>query len=119
MEIHLTGKKSIYEEIKETVERYISLGVLKDGERLPSVRNLALKLGVNPNTVARAYYELEDEGVIRSIPRRGCSPARRKSVLPSKKKRAPVSSYSARRGSPKRTRSLSSRKFIAISSHSE
>ena len=109
MEIHLTGKKSIYEEIKETVERYISLGVLKDGERLPSVRNLALKLGVNPNTVARAYYELG----------RGCSPARRKSVLPSKKKRAPVSSCSARRGSPKRMRSLSSRKFIAISSHSE
>ena len=71
MEIHLTGKKSIYEEIKETVERYISLGVLKDGERLPSVRNLALKLGVNPNTVARAYYELEDEGVIRSIPKKG------------------------------------------------
>ena len=71
MEIHLTGKKSIYEEIKETVERYISLGVLKDGERLPSVRNLALKLGVNPNTVARAYYELEDEGVIHSIPKKG------------------------------------------------
>ena len=54
MEIHLTGKKSIYEEIMETVGRYISLGVLKDGDRLPSVRNLALKLGVNPNTVARA-----------------------------------------------------------------
>ena len=71
MEIHLTGKKSIYEEIMETVERYISLGVLKDGDRLPSVRNLALKLGVNPNTVARAYYALEAEGVIRSIPRKG------------------------------------------------
>ena len=54
MEIHLTGKKNIYEEIKETVERYIALGVLKDGERLPSVRTLAMKLGVNPNTVARA-----------------------------------------------------------------
>ena len=65
MEIHLTGKKSIYEEIKETVERYISLGVLKDGERLPSVRK------VNPNTVARAYYELEDKNVIRSIPKKG------------------------------------------------
>ncbi len=71
MEIHLTGKKSIYEEIMETVERYISLGVLKDGDRLPSVRNLALKLGVNPNTVARAYYALEAEGVIRSIPKKG------------------------------------------------
>lgn len=71
MEIHLTGKKSIYEEIMETVERYIDLGVLKDGERLPSVRTLAMRLGVNPNTVARAYYELEDKNVIRSIPKKG------------------------------------------------
>ncbi len=71
MEIHLTGKKSIYEEIMDTIERYIALGVLKDGERLPSVRALAMKLGINPNTVARAYYILEDRGVIRSIPKKG------------------------------------------------
>ena len=77
METHLTGKKNIYEEIKETAERYIALGVLKDGERLPSVRTLAMKLGVNPNTVARAYYALEQEGIIRSFPKKGvfaCAP---------------------------------------------
>ena len=55
----------------ETVERYISLGVLKDGDRLPSVRNLALKLGVNPNTVAKAYQELERQGIIYTVPGRG------------------------------------------------
>ena len=71
MEIILTGRKSIYEEIKETVERYIALGVIKEGDRLPSVRTLALKLGINPNTVARAYYALEDEGILRSIPKKG------------------------------------------------
>ena len=77
MEIILTGKKSIYEEIKDTVERYITLGVIKEGERLPSVRTLGMKLGVNPNTVARAYYALEDEGILRSIPKKGvfaCGP---------------------------------------------
>ena len=110
MEIHLTGKKSIYEEIMETVERYIDLGVLKDGERLPSVRTLAMRLGVNPNTVARAYYELEDKNVIRSIPRRGCSPARRTSALPSRRRRVRASSCSAMPGSRARKRSPSSGK---------
>ena len=59
MEIRLTGKKSIYEEITEAYERYIRLGALREGERLPSVRALAMRLGVNPNTVDRAYGELE------------------------------------------------------------
>ena len=44
MEIRLTGKKSIYEEITEAYERYIRLGALREGERLPSVRALAMRL---------------------------------------------------------------------------
>ena len=44
---------------------------LQEGERLPSVRALALKLGVNPNTVDRAYGELEARGLIRTIPKQG------------------------------------------------
>lgn len=71
MEIRLTGKKSIYEEITEAYERYIRLGVLREGERLPSVRALAMRLGVNPNTVDRAYGELEARGLIRTIPKKG------------------------------------------------
>ena len=71
MEVRLTGKKSIYEEITDTYERYIRLGVLREGERLPSVRALAVKLGINPNTVERAYIELEARGLIRTIPKKG------------------------------------------------
>ena len=109
MEIHLTGKKSIYEEIKETVERYISLGVLKDGERLPSVRNLALKLGVNPNTVARAYYELEDEGVIRSIPKKGGVRLRGGKAFSRQRRSALPSHRVPRGGALQRGRALSHR----------
>ena len=71
MEIRLTGKKSIYEEITEAYERYIRLGALREGERLPSVRALAMRLGVNPNTVDRAYGELEARRLIRTIPKKG------------------------------------------------
>ena len=63
MDIRLTGKKSICEEIKDTYEYYIRLGAFREGERLPSVRKLAVKLGVNPNTVERAYTALERSGL--------------------------------------------------------
>jgi GntR family transcriptional regulator len=54
----------IYIQIVEQIKRAVALGRLKPEESLPSVRQLALDLTVNPNTVARAYLELEHEGVI-------------------------------------------------------
>jgi len=54
----------IYEQIKSGLKGKISLGVLKANEPLPSIRDLAAELVVNPNTVARAYRELESEGFI-------------------------------------------------------
>jgi GntR family transcriptional regulator len=54
----------IYEQIKNGLKGKISLGVLKANEPLPSIRDLAAELVVNPNTVARAYRELESEGFI-------------------------------------------------------
>jgi GntR family transcriptional regulator len=54
----------IYEQIKKGIKGEISLGVLKSDEALPSIRDLAAELVVNPNTVARAYRELELEGFI-------------------------------------------------------
>lgn len=64
-------KLSVYESIMERIKRDIALGVLKEGERLPSCRELALEMGVNPNTVQRAYSTLEEEGVIFTIPKKG------------------------------------------------
>ena len=71
MEIRLTGKSNIYEQITEEYARFIRLGALRAGEKLPSVRELAMRLGVNPNTVDRAYGELEKRGLITTIPKKG------------------------------------------------
>jgi len=62
--IETTGFIPIYEQIKNGIKGKISLGVLKANEPLPSIRDLASELVVNPNTVARAYRELESEGFI-------------------------------------------------------
>lgn len=61
----------IYLQVVEQVKRSVALGVLADGEQLPTVKQLALDLTVNPNTVARAYRELEREGVIETAVGRG------------------------------------------------
>lgn len=58
----------VYLQIGTQVKNAVAAGALKKGEALPSVRKLAIELGINPNTVARAYQELEREGVIGTIP---------------------------------------------------
>ena len=61
----------IYLQIIEQVKRSIALGVLQAGEQLPTVKQLAIDLTVNPNTVARAYRDLEREDVIETSSGRG------------------------------------------------
>lgn len=69
--INLQGKNSIYEQIRDQILRYIELGVLKTNDKLPSVRQLAVELGINPNTVQKAYQELENKGYIYTLPKKG------------------------------------------------
>lgn len=66
-----SGKRDIYIEIAEKYETYIRLGVLSPGERLPSVRAAAQEMGVNPNTMARAYSHLEERELIYTLPKKG------------------------------------------------
>ena len=61
----------IYVQLVEQVKRAVALGALSGGEQLPTVKSLAVSLTVNPNTVARAYRDLEREGVIDTSPGRG------------------------------------------------
>lgn len=61
----------IYMQIVEQVKRSVALGVLVGGEQLPTVKQLALDLTVNPNTVARAYRELERDQIIDTAVGRG------------------------------------------------
>lgn len=61
----------LYVQIEEQVKTAIAAGVLEPGARLPTVRELAVELTINPNTVARAYRELERAGFIDTTPGRG------------------------------------------------
>jgi len=71
MKLRLHSKKNICDDISEQYKDYIRLGVLHDGDKLPSCRELAIELGINPNTVERAYSQLESEGFVRTIPKKG------------------------------------------------
>jgi len=58
----------LYLQIESQVKQALAAGALRPGEALPSVRRLAQELGINPNTVARAYQNLEQAAVIRTVP---------------------------------------------------
>ncbi|HEY4440264.1 MAG TPA: GntR family transcriptional regulator [Candidatus Elarobacter sp.] len=65
------GGSPIYVQLADQIKRAIAVGALAPGERLPTVKALAIDLKVNANTVARVYRELEQEGVIATAPGRG------------------------------------------------
>ena len=71
MQLNFSGKQDVYIEIAEKYMEYIKLGLIKNGEKLPSVRDAAVELGVNPNTIARAYGLLEEKGYVRALPKKG------------------------------------------------
>ncbi len=65
------GSKPIYEQICDGIEKNILLGVLREGDAIPSVRELSVSLGINPNTIQKAYLELDRRGTVISSPGRG------------------------------------------------
>ena len=69
--LNYRDSRPIYEQIKDGLRKLIVTGALGTGEKLPSVRALATQLSINPNTIQRAYNELESEGYIYSIPGQG------------------------------------------------
>lgn len=71
MQLNFSGKQDVYLEVAARFKEYIKLGIYKNGDKLPSVREAAGELGVNPNTIARAYATLEKEGLICSLPKKG------------------------------------------------
>ena len=64
-------KRPIYEQVVEKMEHLIICGGLESGSKLPSVRALAMELSVNPNTIQRAYAQLEQDGYIYTVIGRG------------------------------------------------
>ena len=71
LSITLNNKAPIYEQLVERIEFLILGGYLSENEQLPSVRELATNLAINPNTVQKAYAYLEQEGVTYSVNGRG------------------------------------------------
>ena len=72
--VHLDYRdvRPIYTQIADGFRAQIKAGVLRGEDRLPSVRELAAELSINPNTIQRAYRQLEAEGWVASVPGKGC-----------------------------------------------
>ena len=71
IDIRLEGKLPIYEQLYNGIAQLISAGRLLPDEKLPAVREVAKQLGINPNTVQKAYSQLEQAGLIYSRPAMG------------------------------------------------
>ena len=71
IQIDLQSRVPLYEQLQEQIIRLSMLGILDENQQLPSVRALAREVGVNPNTVAKAYQQLEQQGIIYTVSGRG------------------------------------------------
>ena len=69
--LNYRDSRPIYEQIRDGLRKLIVTGAMQTDEKLPSVRSLAQQLSINPNTIQRAYNELESEGYIYSVPGKG------------------------------------------------
>lgn len=71
IQLDLSDHRPLYEQIKEKTKELIVSEVLKPDDKIPSVRELAQQLTINPNTIQRAYKDLESEGYIYSVRAKG------------------------------------------------
>ena len=73
MQIHIDNSsgRAVYQQIIDQIKRDIALGRLIKDQKLPTVRQLAVQLAINPNTIAKAYRQLEQEGIIVTKPGAG------------------------------------------------
>ena len=71
IQIDLQSRVPLYEQLQEQIIRLSMLGILDENQQLPSVRALAREVGVNPNAVAKAYQQLEQQGIIYTVSGRG------------------------------------------------
>ena len=86
--INYRDPRPIYEQIQSELRRLMLTGALPPGSRLPSVRELAGQLAINPNTIQRAYRELEADGYILSVAGKGSFVAQVDRIAEQQKKQA-------------------------------
>lgn len=80
--IHLNYRdgRPIYEQVRDGLRQLMVSGAIQPGDKLPSVRNMASELAINPNTIQRAYEALEQEGYVYSVPGKGSFAAQREEI---------------------------------------
>lgn len=71
-QIDVMSRTPVYEQLIEQVEKFILMDILVSGDKIPSVRALSVELSVNPNTIQKAFSELDRRGMIYSVPGKGC-----------------------------------------------
>lgn len=71
LSINYKDPRPIYEQVRDALRQLILSGAIAPGEKLPSVRELAASLAINPNTIQRSYRELEALGLINTVPSKG------------------------------------------------
>lgn len=81
IQLNYRDAKPIYEQIKEGIRKLVVSNALSANEKIPSVREMASKLAINPNTIQKAYRELEGEGYIYTVAGKGTFVAERKEVF--------------------------------------
>lgn len=69
--VDVMSRVPVYEQIIKQVEKQVLTGILKEGDKLPSVRSLSVKLSINPNTIQKAYTELDRRQLIITVPGKG------------------------------------------------
>lgn len=86
IQLNYRDSKPIYEQIKDGLRKLVISNSLSADEKLPSVRELAAKLAINPNTIQKAYRDLESEGYIYTVTGKGTFVAKRKEVYDARAK---------------------------------
>ena len=71
IQLNYRDPRPIYEQVKDGIRKLAYSGVIGPDEKLPSVRELAMKLAINPNTISRAYKDLEQEGFLYTVTGKG------------------------------------------------
>ena len=71
-QIDALSRVPVYEQLVEQMEKLVLSGLMKAGDPMPSVRSLSMDLSVNPNTIQKAFSELDRRGILTSVPGKGC-----------------------------------------------
>ena len=70
-QIAVMSRQPVYEQIISQIEQFVLTGILTSGSQIPSVRSLSVELSINPNTIQKAYQDMEKEGIIYSVAGKG------------------------------------------------